>query len=171
MLALIDRLLYIETQFTRKLKRGHYKHWNQGLKDPRTQGLGTRNPRTRGPKDPRTGDQKPNDPRTQGPKDRGPETQGPKDPRTQGPGTRNPRTQGPKDPRTGDQKPKDPRTQGPEDRGTKRPRLFRAVLHLAFMTEMQLQATTGDSRENKQEGATTYLRKSRACSLGKICNF
>ena len=78
MLALIDRLLYIETQFTRKLKRGHYKHWNQGPKDPRTG--------DQKPKDPRTGDQKPKDPRTQGPKDWGPETQGPEDPRTRGPG-------------------------------------------------------------------------------------
>ena len=46
-----------------------------------------------------------------------------------GPWTRGPRTQGPKDPRTRGPKDLGPKDQGPNDL---------ALLHLAFMTEMQL---------------------------------
>ena len=46
-----------------------------------------------------------------------------------GPGTRGPGTQGPEDPRTRGPEDWGPEEQGPNDR---------ALLHLAFMTEMQL---------------------------------
>ena len=50
-------------------------------------------------------------------------------PGTRGPGTRGPGTQGPEDPRT-----RGPEDRGPEDQGPN----DLALLHLAFMTQMQL---------------------------------
>ena len=102
------------------------------LKVPRTQEPGTQGPKNQGPED-------------QTPEDQGPKDQRTRDPRTRHQRTRDPRTrhQRTRDPRTRHQRTRDPRTRDPRTRDP-RCRLFTALLHLAVMTEGQLQATCVD---------------------------